>query len=125
MFPRFYSLASVIRLCIVLTVAVCLACFCYAIGGQHIYTAAMQHHKEMEKKDLPLPTWTKEFEAFEIKCGTPLPIRRKLAGLQQVQTTSSSVSTTTECMQLFLEHFGEAQVARRSPMFKICLRKWE
>ena len=91
----------------VLTVAVCLAGFWYAVGGQHIYTAAMQHRKEMEKKNHPLPTWTKEFEAFEIKRGTPLPIRRQLGGLHQVQTTSSSVSTTSERMRLLLEHIAE------------------
>ena len=52
--------------------AVCYAhCWC-AIGSQHIYTAAMQHRKEMEKKNHPLPTGTKDFETFKIKCGTPL-----------------------------------------------------
>ena len=36
-----------------------------------------------------------------------MPIRRKLAGLHQVQTTSSSVSTTNERMTLLLEHIAE------------------
>ena len=90
-FAHVYSSAIPIVLCSVLTVAVCLVGFWYAIGGQHMYTAAMQHRKEMENKNHPLPTWTKEFEAFEIKCGTPLPIGRQLAGLHQVQTTSNSM----------------------------------
>ena len=51
-----YSSATVIVLFTVLTVAVHLAGFWYAIGGQHIYKAAMKHRKEtyygneMEKK---------------------------------------------------------------------------
>ena len=67
---------AVIRLCAVLAVAVCLAGFWYALWGQHIYTVARRHHKETEKKDHPLPTWTKEFEGFEFKLGTLSPIRR-------------------------------------------------
>ena len=80
---------------------------CYAIGGQHIYTAPMQHRKEKEAKNHPLRTWTKEFEGFEVRRDTPLPIRRKPVGLHQVQTTSSSVSTTSERMALLLEHIAE------------------
>ena len=67
----------------------------------------MQHRKEKEAKNHPLPTWTREFEGFEVRRDTPLPIRRKLAGLHQVQTTSSSVSTTSERMALLLEHIAE------------------
>ena len=74
---------------------------------QHIYTAAMQHPKEKEAKNHGLPTWTREFEGFEVRRDTPLPIRRKVAGLHQVHTTSSSVSTTSERMALLLEHIGE------------------
>ena len=89
-----------------LTIDVYLAGFWYAIGGQHIYIAAMQHRKEMEKKNLPLPKCTKEFEVFKIKRGTPLPIPRQVVGPHQVQTTSSCVSTTSECMLLLLEHIA-------------------
>ena len=81
--------------------------FWYAIGGQHIYTAAMQHRKDKESKNHPVPIWTRQFEGFEVRRDTPLPIRRKLAGLQQVQTTSSSVSTTSERMALLPEHIAE------------------
>ena len=77
------------------------------MGGQHIYTAAMQHRKDKESKNHPLPIWTREFEGFEVRRDTPLPIRRKLAGLHQVQTTSSSVLTTSERMALLLEHIAE------------------
>ena len=45
------------------------------------HLATMQHRKQMEKKNHPLPMGTKEFEAFEMKWCTPLPMRRKLAGL--------------------------------------------
>ena len=49
------------------------------------------------------------YKAFApiIRRDTPLPIRRKLAGLHQVKTTSSSVSTTSERMGLLLEHIAE------------------
>ena len=67
----------------------------------------MQHCKEKEAKTHPLPIWTRDFEGFEVRRDTPLPIRRKLAGLHQVQTTSSSVSTTSERMALLLEHIAE------------------
>ena len=67
----------------------------------------MQHRKEKEDKNHHLPTWTREFEGFEVRGDTPLPIRRKLAGLHQVQTTSSSVSTTGGRMALLLEHIAE------------------
>ena len=72
----------------------------------------MQHRKDKESKNHPLPTWTREFEGFEVRRDTPLPLRRKLAGLHQVQTTSSSVSTTSERMALLLEHIAEDQDAR-------------
>ena len=67
----------------------------------------MQHRKDKESKNHPLPTWTREIEGFEVTRDTPLPIRRKLAGLHQVQTTSSSVSITSERMALLLEHIAE------------------
>ena len=67
----------------------------------------MQHRKDKESKNHPLPTWTREFEGFEVRRDTPLPIRRKLAGLQQVQTTSSSVSTTSERMAHLPQHIAE------------------
>ena len=69
--------------------------------------AAMQHRKEKDAKNRPLPTWTREFEGFEVRRDTPLPIRRKLAGLHQVHITSSSVATTIERMALLLEHIVE------------------
>ena len=62
----------------------CCLCGWYAIGGQRIYTAAMQHRKDLEKKNNPLPTCTKEFAAFEIKSRTLLLIQRQLAGLHEV-----------------------------------------
>ena len=58
-------------------------------------------------KITPLPTRIRECEGFEVRRDTPLPIRRKLAELHQVQTTSSSVSTTTQRMALLLEHIAE------------------
>ena len=67
----------------------------------------MQHRKEKEAQNQPVPTWTTEFEGFEVRRDTPFPLRRKLAGLHQVQTTSSSVSTTSERMALLLEHIAE------------------
>ena len=81
---HFYSPPTVIALFTVLTIAACLAGFWCAIGGA-IYTATKQQCKEIEKKNHPLPTCTKEFEAFAIKRGTPLPIRRQLAGIHQVR----------------------------------------
>ena len=104
---RLYSIFGAIWFYSVLPVTSCTAGFWYAIGGQHIYTAAMQHRKEKEAKNHPLPTWTREFEGFEVRRDTPLPIRRKLAGLYQAQTTSSSVPTTSERMALLLEHNAE------------------
>ena len=59
------------------------------------------------KENHPLPTSTKDFEAFEIKRGTPPPIRRQLVGAHQVPTTSSSMSTTSKHMQLLLEHIAK------------------
>ena len=50
------------------------------------------------------------FLLSHLKCGshdTQLPTRRKLAGLHQVETTSSGVSTTSERMALLLEHNAE------------------
>ena len=67
----------------------------------------MQHRKDKESKNHPLPTWRREFEGFEVRRDTPLPIRRKLAGPHQVQTTSSNVSTASERMALLLEHIAE------------------
>ena len=67
----------------------------------------MQHRKEKEAKNHPLPTWNREFEGFEVRRDTSLPIQRKLAGLHQVRTTSSSVSTTSERMALLLEPIAE------------------
>ena len=61
----------------------------------------MQHRKEMEKPRHSFPKWIKECEVFKNKRGTPLLIRRKLAGSHQVQTRSRYVSTTSERMQLF------------------------
>ena len=84
----------------------CTAGFRYAIGGQHIYTAAMQHRKKKEAKNHHLPTWTREFEGLEVRRDTPLPIRRKLVGLHQVQTRGSSVSTASERIALLLEHIA-------------------
>ena len=97
-------------------ILLCTACyFMYSLvlvchWGQHIYTAAMQHRKDKESKNHPLPTWTHEFEGFEVRRDTLLSIRRKLAVLCQVQTTSSSVSTTSERMALLLEHIAEIQM---------------
>ena len=59
------------------------------------------------KKRHPLQAWTKEVEAFEFRHGTPLPIRRQLARFHQVQTTRSSVSTTSKRMQLLLEYIAD------------------
>ena len=83
-FAHVYPSATIIVWCTMLSVAVCLGGFWYTIGGQHIYTPAVQHCKEIEKKNHPLPTWKKQVEALEIKRGTPLFIRRRLAGLHQV-----------------------------------------
>ena len=94
------------------------------MGGQHIYTAAVQHRKDKEFKNHPLPLWTTKFEGFEVRRDTPLPIRRKLAGLHQVQTTSSSVSTTSERMALLLEHIAEDPGARCSPTLRTCWLKF-
>ena len=104
---RWYLIFSAILFYSVLRVPICTAGFWYAIGGQHIYTVAMQHRKDKESKNHPLPTWTREFEGFEDRRDTPVPIRRKLAGLHQVQTTSKSVSTTTERMALLIEHIAK------------------
>ena len=104
---RLHSIFSANRFYSVLPVTSCTAGFWYAIGGQHVYTAAMQRRKEKESKNHPLPTWTREFEGFEVRRDTPLPIRRKLAGLHQVQTTSSSVSTASERTALLPEHIAE------------------
>ena len=67
----------------------------------------MQHRREIEKKNDPLPAWIKEIEALENKRGTLLPMQGQLAGLHQVQTTSSCLSTTIERMRLLLEHIAE------------------
>ena len=72
-----------------------------------MYTAAMQHRKDKESKNHHLPTWTRAFEGFQVRRDTPLPIRRKVAGPHEVQTTSSRVSTTSERMALLLEHIAE------------------
>ena len=104
---RFYSIFGAIRFYSVLPVTPCTAGFWYVIGGQHIYTAAMQHRNEKEAKNHPLLTWTREFEGFEVRRDTPLLTRRKLAGLHQLQTTSSLVSTASQRMALLLEHIAE------------------
>ena len=104
---RLYSIFTAISFYSVLPGTLCTAGFWYAVGGQHIYKPAMQHRKDKESKNHALLTWTREFEGFEGRRDTPLPIRRKLAGLHQVHTTSSSVSTTSERMALLLEHLGE------------------
>ena len=75
-------------------------------GSAHLH-GPMQHRKDKESKNDPLRTWTREFEGFEVRRDTPLPLRRKLVGLPQVHTTSSSVSTSSERMALLLEHIAE------------------
>ena len=45
-------------------------CCWYAIGGQHIYTSAMQHRKEKEPKNHPLPHGPESLKALRFE--TPL-----------------------------------------------------
>ena len=96
-----------------LTVAICLAGFWYAIGGPHIYKNAMRHCKEMEKKNHSVPTWTKEFEAFEIKRGTPLPIRRELVHLWSIPSSFRSYRSL-RIASFFKFNFNSTKMYSRS-----------
>ena len=112
MFLWFYSSATVIRLCTVLTVAVYLAGFWYAIGGQHIYTAAMQHRKEMEKKNHPLPTWTKEFEAFKLNVVHCYPSEERSQGFIKCRPQAALCQPPMNACSSIWSILGSTEVAR-------------
>ena len=83
-------------------------------GGKHVYSAAQNQKQEFEQRNMESPNWTLVFGGYEIKQDCRLHVKRRLAGLQQIQTTAGLASTTSERMSLLLhrvqdEEEGEEQ----------------
>ena len=101
-----FRLYSDVQCHLILLCTNCYLMYCWVLvchwGSAHLHGCYATSQGQVIQKSPP-PTWTREFEGFEVRRDTPLPIRRKLAGLHQVQTTSSSVSTTSKRMALLLE----------------------
>ena len=74
---------------------------------QHLWQAACRHGKEADAANVPKKRWQEVFGGWVVKDGVSLAVRRRLAGLHQVATTSSTPSTTVERMRLLLTQLQE------------------
>ena len=62
----------------------------YVLGGQHIFVAASEIGKELDKGRQQPPTWTRSFSCSVIRAETSLAVRQIIAGKLQSQQASVS-----------------------------------